>query len=232
LSVVNSPALWLSAPSSTFQDAALTVPAVLDNATVKGIKDLSGNNHHFVDTATHPLTLKLNIIGGLPVLRGAGAGYLENATLDIEGLFTAYAVIQSSETVGNKGYFGRWAAPSQIALLHDGIVTNNGKAQAIIKSGTANKIVTLGARGTSARVLVFQYNGSNIVGGYELSSLTTGDAAASLDNSNSGWVLGGYSTTSLMTADFGELILINGADTTAQITQMVTYLVNRWTINP
>jgi len=62
--------LWLKADAGTYQDAAMTVPAVLDTDPIGGWRDQSGNGNHFTQTVGANIpTLKLTIINGLPVVR-------------------------------------------------------------------------------------------------------------------------------------------------------------------
>jgi len=65
--------LWLEAGVGTWQDAAMTIPAVNDGDPVGGWADQSGNgNHPTQPTAAKRPKLRLNIVNTLPVIRFDG----------------------------------------------------------------------------------------------------------------------------------------------------------------
>jgi hypothetical protein len=65
--------LWLKADAGTYQNAALTTPALLDAAPVGGWQDQSGNANNEVQSSggARP-QLKLAAVNGLPVVRPDG----------------------------------------------------------------------------------------------------------------------------------------------------------------
>jgi len=86
--------LWLKADAGTYQDAAMTVPAVLDTDPIGGWQDQSGNGNHVtqVMAGKKPL-LKLNQQNTLPAVRFDGVDDYINVTMTTGTAVTVFQVI-------------------------------------------------------------------------------------------------------------------------------------------
>ncbi len=112
------PVLWISADFGTWQDAARTIPAILDNDPVGGWTDRSTFlNHAQQGAAASRPTLKLNIINGLPALRLDGLNDFMTITdaPELDGtavtIFIAYNMTSIPAAIMAKGRdgFGSWS---------------------------------------------------------------------------------------------------------------------------
>jgi hypothetical protein len=93
---------WYKADAETFQDSALTTPAVLDTAPVGGWKDQTGLTHHQLQaTSTRRPTLRLAVKNGLAVVRFDGVDDYTKALFTLSTVYHIFLVVKETTWVLN-----------------------------------------------------------------------------------------------------------------------------------
>lgn len=161
--------LWLRADQGTYQDAAMTIPAVADGANVLGWQDMSGQGNSPTTAIGHTTTLKLNIQNGLPgVLFDGTASYLQKmlgATL-AQPSTIMMVFRQSSVAVPQKLFDGT------------GSSRNSVYANPTVYDIYAGIIVPGGTPNTSVHQVTAVWNGASSLARLDGTQIITGDAGA------------------------------------------------------
>lgn len=114
--------LWLLGDTGTFQDAALTIPAVLNGDPIGGWQDQSGSGNHVTELVAgkRPL-LQLGIVNGLPVVRFDGIDdRLRNLTLGVTQPWSIFLVFTVQNWVANRFIID--GANNQARIIQTGII--------------------------------------------------------------------------------------------------------------
>lgn len=97
--------LWLRADVGTYQDAAMTIPAITDGDTVQGWEDQCSRGNNAIH-ATHGPTLRLGILNNKPILRWDGTAlWLAVAaghTIPTQAPVTVFAIAVSGVPVSGR----------------------------------------------------------------------------------------------------------------------------------
>lgn len=167
-------ALWLRADAGTYQDVAMTVPAVLNGDTVGGWQDQSGaGNHATQAVAAQQPNLQLAIINGLPTVRftSGNSDYLEiltGAALGITDTVTVFFVmipnnIAARETMlGQRNLANAFQAETTAVGNKATLIPGVFVSQTTLAFLAAWEILTYRRTGAGAGTHTWRRNGGNL----------------------------------------------------------------------
>lgn len=229
--------LWLKADAGTYQDAAMTVPAVLDTDPVGGWQDQSGNGNHVTQAvADNKPILKLNIVNGLPVTRYDGTNdYLDGGdkTFNITNDMTVFIAKYDITSITNMHFYLSMqnGATGFGCYMHEPTLED----RFIVKASRAWGV-------DWARPVGLILNAWNL-GIYRRSGITTSFArnnnAFADDAGSAGPIefgtpakfnVGSSATANNIKGDIAEIILYNAALAGADLINVETYLNSRYAI--
>lgn len=218
-------ALWLDASDSTtlFQDSAGTTPATADNDVVGRMSDKSGNGYHAVQatTANKPV-LKLAQQNGRNILHSVSYDFLTAPVPGTSQPFTYVAAWMGKNAAFSLALGGPYGGVGRSFLgvnaitykfaLYAGVYVDTAilsTAQWVVQSGVANTVSSKVKINDDAPIAGDA--GTNSTGPVGVMSYSGGEGATVLDS-------------------FGEGMLYNRALTDAELTQVHTYLNEKWAV--
>lgn len=217
--------IWLKADAGTYQNSALTTPAVADGAPVGGWVDQSGRGNTVVQaSAPDKPELKVAALNGLPVVRFNGSSdVLATAGPVIHGIGTGdfyfAAVVNTGASVN--GFFTVFSngAYSPAVYVYDASLD-------YYDSGGDHRSATVLTVSTpylfeiwrSAGVVYLAVNGVTDPNTYALP--TSWPSAV--------WNVGEDPLNEPWNGDVGEMLVVAGGGGLAQQSQLRAYMLGRW----
>lgn len=169
--------LWLRADQGTYQDAALTTVATADTNPVGGWTDLSGLGRTFTQgTAGSRPLLKLNILGGRPVLRFDGVDDFIAATIPASAAATIWVVAQkrSAPAAGAQSLLSFGATTNTVETASGTSATNY-----LWSTNQAAGVSAIAGVAANANLLALRFNSAA-----SLDTFANGGTATNLDPSD------------------------------------------------
>lgn len=208
---------WFMADADTYQDSALTIPAVTDGDVVGGWKDRSGNLRHVLQTtaANKPL-LKLNVVNGKPVLRFDNSNdFLQSATITtLAQPNTVFIVFNATQTANDNCIFDAVTQQTQM-MDYTGVTSYR-----IIAGGT-------GLTGGTANTGVWHIRMGKFNGGSSLIRVDGVTVASGAEGTSGmdGFTVGSRGNGApFFGGDIAEVIVYNASLSTDQMANVERYL--------
>jgi hypothetical protein len=227
--------LWLRADAGTFQDVAMTIPAVLNNDPIGGWQDQSGSGNHATQAvAAQQPNLQLAVVNGMPVVRltranqdfleiltGAALGITDTVTVFFAQIPNAVArqTMLGQRNLANAFQIEMQAAP---ACTKHTIIPGVFVSTTILGFCAAWEILTYRRSGAGAGTHTWRRNGANL--------------ALAINNPNA-YAANGIKdigrravASQHFDGDFAEILVYTTNLTNAQILQVEGWLNGRYAI--
>lgn len=216
---------WVSADYGTYQNGALTTPAITDNVNLAGWVDRSGQGQNMQFTGGTP-KFRTSIQHGLPAASFAGTDFIQavvgNAAVFPQPMTLIACVKFTGLSGGVNGVFGSDGLHSTIIGF---IGVNGTSGNAIVRFGPELSIGSFSDT-SNAHVFVGAANGASSFGYIDRVKSSVGDAGT---NSLSGIDLGDTAgAANGMQGYVFEAMFYNRVLTTSEITALTSYLSSKW----
>lgn len=213
---------WFKADAGTFQDTAMTTPAVADADPVGGWQDQSGTGNHLTQaTGTKRPTLRLAIQNGRSAIKFDGVDdWLSKDPLvgSLSQPNTVFVAAQRAAGIGNYRIMDGSGTTRHLIDYNAGTDGLGIYAGVLINSGAT-------AIGAGCRILTVQFNGASAIGRRNGAQIVTGNAGAQASGQ---WYVGSDSSVVFFKDYIFEFLFYNAALTAGEILGVEAYLNSRW----